>query len=150
LRRGEGYLRGAYLRAGAQHEVPLTHVLAGTAQVVPRAGRLSKFELLAPAGGVLDHHDRVGAFGYHATGEDLYGLPLPHLLLGRSPRRSLVDDLEGPSGLDVRAPHSISIHRRVVERRRVEPRPHVLGEREPLSIYERRARDWQTGGVLQH
>src|SRR3712207_7396841 len=37
LRRSEGYLRGAYLRPGAQNEVSLAHILAGATQVVARS-----------------------------------------------------------------------------------------------------------------
>src|SRR5918994_609732 len=70
--------------------------------------------------------------------------------LSSSPRRGLVYDLEDPSDLGVRAPDSVPVYRRVVERWAVESRPYVLGERELPGLHERHARDRQARCVLRH
>jgi hypothetical protein len=150
LRRRQSYLGGTDLRPHPQDNVPLAHVLAAATYVLPRGRGLLQLELLAPAGGVLHHHDRVGAFRDDPSGEDLDRLPLPDALRRRASRRGFANDLEYAPRFGVGASHRVAVHRRVVEGRRVEPGPQVLRQREPASLNERDLLRGQLVGVLEH
>src|SRR5919202_6241234 len=90
LPRPQGYFGGPDLRPLFQDNGPFAHVLAAAADLLARRPGLLELELLAPAAGVLDHHDRIGAFGDDPAGEDLYGLAFPDAPRGRTARWSLV------------------------------------------------------------
>ena len=116
---------------GGDHRLPGRDVLAGAADVACPASTATRTSTAsAPAVGVLDPDDGVGALGTIAAGRDRDRLARPERPRRRDGRRATrrPPSSSGRAAVGVGGPQRVAVHRRVVEPGHRVGAGHVLGQ----------------------
>ena len=117
----------------------------------PFAGRLFHLDVVAEALCLLLDHDRIGAFGDHAAGEDTRRFTAADGARKRPPGGDFADDFQAHRhARHIGGAHGIAVHGGHVGGRLGAPRLQWKGKDAAIGVGERRFFGRQRRGVFEH
>ncbi len=133
---------------GGDDHVVTAKVAAHGTDVCADNDRLGYLHVVVILDNILDRDDGIGSDRQGTPGADAHGLTRPERSRRRRARCNMEDDREHAGR--VLGPHREPVHRRTVERRQVNCRPHVLRGDPTVSLGNGHGRGRQGAHVLQN